>query len=643
MKTSLSVLALILTSIGAEAAEIYSQPPAAGNTGYLSSTDVNGGSNLESFVWESFTPPTTQTLREIQWRGTRTIAVPVDFKISLSTSLTSPGTVWHTNNAASETPTATPGVYDYKFTLPAGLVLTGGQGYNLQIIGLVNNYSPYTGAYWAWSAGTDGNNIHLAQVPAVTGDFRIASAAGDTAFTLLNAATVPVAIAVQALPAAGGTVTGGGTFNPGDSVTVTATPAVNRAFINWTEDGVVVSASASYTFAADGSKTLSANFTGPNTGPYVVTAAAVPNGTGNVGGAGTFTAGETVSLDASPQDPYPFVSWTENGNVVSTSLVYNFTATADRNLQANFTISGGSIAVVGTPLPANGGTVAVVGTPGLYANTFIGGSSVTLTATPAPGYHFVNWKQNADAGGPLRVVGTASPTFTYLVAYSSFLTANFEPNTPILTLGVTPAASGTVTGAGAYANGSTVTANATPAVGYAFASWKSGATVVSTSPSYTMTLTNHTALIANFVATNRTITATAAPLAGGSVTGAGVVGNGASVTLTASPASGYVFSSWTLGGAPAGTENPAIFNANANYTFVANFISMPVVSIAPPVAGNFSFSWPDTATGWVLQESPDLSPSSWVTSALPITTSGGQNQVSVPNPISRRFFRLFRP
>jgi hypothetical protein len=448
MKTSLSVLALILTSIGAQAAEIYGQPPAAGSTGFVSSTDFNGGSNLESFVIESFTPATTQTLREIQWRGTRTISAPVDFKISISASLTSPGTVWHTNNAANETPTDTPGVYDYKFTLPTGLVLTGGQGYTLQIIGLVNNYSPYTGAYWAWSAGTGGNNIHLAQVPAVTGDFRIASVAGDTAFTLLNAATVPVAIAVQALPAAGGNVTGGGTFNPGDSVTVTATPAVSRAFINWTENGVVVSASASYTFAADGSKTLSANFTGPNTGPYVVTATAVPNGTGNVGGAGTFTAGETVSLDASPQDPYPFVSWTENGNVVSTSLVYNFTANADRNLQANFTIDGGSIAVVGTPVPANGGTVSVVGSPGIYANTFIGGSSVTLTATPAPGYHFVNWKQNADAGGPLRIVGTASPTFTYLVAYSSFLTANFEANNPILTLGVTPVGSGTVTGAG---------------------------------------------------------------------------------------------------------------------------------------------------------------------------------------------------
>ncbi|MEQ1749618.1 MAG: hypothetical protein ABL974_09370, partial [Prosthecobacter sp.] len=270
-------------------------------------------------------------------------------------------------------------------------------------------------------------------------------------------------------------------------------------------------------------------------------------------------------------------------------------------------------------------------------------SSVTLTATPAAGYHFVNWKQNADAGGPQRIVGTTSPTFTFLVAYSAFLTANFEANNPVLTLGVTPAASGTVTGAGTYANGSTVTANATPAVGYAFASWKSGATVISTSASYTMTLSNHTALTANFVATNRTITATAAPLASGSVTGAGVFGNGASVTLTATPASGYIFNNWTLGGAAAGTENPAIFNANANYAFVANFTALPVLSIAPPTGAGFNFSWPDTATGWVLQESPDLSPAGWINSTLPITTSGGQNQVSVPSPTGSLFFRLAHP
>jgi hypothetical protein len=178
--------------------------------------------------------------------------------------------------------------------------------------------------------------------------------------------------------------------------------------------------------------------------------------------------------------------------------------------------------------------------------------------------------------------------------------------------------------------------------------WKQGATVVSTSPSYNLTLTNHTTLTANFVATNRTITATAAPLAGGSVTGAGVYGNGASATLTAIPSTGYGFSNWTLGGASAGTNNPVTFDALADYAFVANFAAVPP-PVTPPnllllrEANILFVTWPESATGWVLQESPDISPASWVDSALTVTTNGGQKQVSITNPAGNRFFRLKYP
>ena len=45
------------------------------------------------------------------------------------------------------------------------------------------------------------------------------------------------AVSVSANPAAGGTVTGGGTFNGGASVTVIATPNTGYVFVNWTENG----------------------------------------------------------------------------------------------------------------------------------------------------------------------------------------------------------------------------------------------------------------------------------------------------------------------------------------------------------------------------------------------------------------------
>ncbi len=66
----------------------------------------------------------------------------------------------------------------------------------------MNNYYPY----WQRSVGTGGNNIHLAQVPAITGDFRMAAVPGDVACTLLSAVTGPVTIAVCrpcSLPVAG--------------------------------------------------------------------------------------------------------------------------------------------------------------------------------------------------------------------------------------------------------------------------------------------------------------------------------------------------------------------------------------------------------------------------------------------------------
>ena len=67
-------------------------------------------------------------------------------------------------------------------------------------------------------------------------------------------------IAVSANPTEGGTVSGGGTYQQDQSVTVTATAKTGYTFVNWTENGTVVSSNASYTFAANKNHTLLANF-----------------------------------------------------------------------------------------------------------------------------------------------------------------------------------------------------------------------------------------------------------------------------------------------------------------------------------------------------------------------------------------------
>ena len=67
-------------------------------------------------------------------------------------------------------------------------------------------------------------------------------------------------ITVTANPPEGGQVTGGGTYEAGADVTITAVPNSEYEFINWTENDEVVSTDNSYTFIVTGDHVLVANF-----------------------------------------------------------------------------------------------------------------------------------------------------------------------------------------------------------------------------------------------------------------------------------------------------------------------------------------------------------------------------------------------
>ena len=65
---------------------------------------------------------------------------------------------------------------------------------------------------------------------------------------------------VSANPSGGGNVIGGGTYQQGQTCTLTATANTGYTFTNWTENGEVVSTNATYTFTVSGNRTLVANF-----------------------------------------------------------------------------------------------------------------------------------------------------------------------------------------------------------------------------------------------------------------------------------------------------------------------------------------------------------------------------------------------
>lgn len=100
---------------------------------------------------------------------------------------------------------------------------------------------------------------------------------------------------VSASPTDGGTVTGGGSYQEGQSCTVLATANSGYTFAKWTENGNEVSTSNKYTFTVTGDRDLVANFT-VNMTTYAVSVSAKPK----AGGALCLVAAFTKRVKAVP-------------------------------------------------------------------------------------------------------------------------------------------------------------------------------------------------------------------------------------------------------------------------------------------------------------------------------------------------------
>lgn len=71
-------------------------------------------------------------------------------------------------------------------------------------------------------------------------------------------------ISIEVNPSQGGSVAGAGPYNQGDTVTLTATANPGFDFLNWSEGGAVVSTDPVYSFTAQSSRSLVANFASSN-------------------------------------------------------------------------------------------------------------------------------------------------------------------------------------------------------------------------------------------------------------------------------------------------------------------------------------------------------------------------------------------
>ncbi|MBQ6306573.1 MAG: hypothetical protein IJK78_08415 [Bacteroidales bacterium] len=225
-------------------------------------------------------------------------------------------------------------------------------------------------------------------------------------------------ISVSANPTNGGTVTGGGTYQQGQSCTVNATKATGYNFLKWTENGTQVSTNTSYTFNVTGNRTLVAQFQAQS---YTISASASPSNGGTVSGGGTYTYGQSCTLTANHATGYTFVKWTKNGTQVSTNVSYTFTVTESASYVAHFQANSYTISVSASP--SAGGTVSGGG-------TYTYGQSCTVHAYANSGYTFTNWTVN---GSQVSITAT----YTFTVTSNRSLVAHFD-NTPIWPNGVLP-------------------------------------------------------------------------------------------------------------------------------------------------------------------------------------------------------------
>jgi len=476
--------------------------------------------------------------------------------------------------------------------------------------------------------------------PTESGSFQFKVTASDAInpdvsknYTLLvadaGAALLPASLLdTTTSPVGSGTTTGDGSFDVEANATVSATPLPGFAFLNWSDNGTIVSTNPSYTLAMDVNHSLVANFVPVHT----ISTSALPVAGGTSTGDGMVNDGDRVTVVATPNAGYTFTNWTESGAVVSSSTSYGFVATADRTLVANFTPTGGGgpFSIVAAASPIEGGSVTGDGS---YAS----GGNVTLHAVNNAGYKFTMWTESS-------VQVSTAKDYSFTATADRDLSAVFVPALSIGVLASPPEGGLVEADAPSYEVGDGADVQAEANSGYTFVNWTEDGVEVSTDRKYAFTITTSRTLVANFVSQNNAIiTLSAIPPEGGNVGGGGSQAIGAPVTAFAIEANGYKFTHWSEDGIAVSTSPNYQFTAGVSRALVANFILIPVTGIhGTENANEIEFEWPETATGWMLQESTDLS--KWVNSTREIRISGGKNRTRVSTTEAPSvFFRLAKP
>lgn len=228
-----------------------------------------------------------------------------------------------------------------------------------------------------------------------------------------------------------------------------------------------------------------------------------------------------------------------------------------------------------TPSPEEGGIVGCTGShimpdesPDGFRFQFEAGSQVKLYAKPAPGYHFMGWKEYHS-----NEIMSISSDWTFNIKKDMDLIGVFEKegspvNNFYINVDAYPATAGYVVGAGTFPKGTRHSITAAPIDGYHFVHWKnSKGILVSTNLQYDLIVDSDETYTAYFelnAPQTYKVTVNTTPSGKGTASGAGVYQVGQIATIVPFPAQG-----WKVGTVSASDGN-ITDNGNGTWSVVVN-------------------------------------------------------------------------
>ena len=323
----------------------------------------------------------------------------------------------------------------------------------------------------------------------------------------------------------GGTVSGGGSVNHGGSITVTASAAAGYKFDGWysagASGGTLLSSSASYAISGvTASMTVYARFTRIyytitySAGDYVASLSRTTERVAH----GANAAGSTMTVNGTTaQYSYGVDGWYSGSTRVTSSATYaptgvtanaTYTAKGTRSLRS-YTVTYNKGSYISSVSRASESVS--------YGSNAAGSTATVMASDAQYTYGFDGWYN-----GSTRVstsVTYAPTNITGAVTLEARGTRTTKSYTISVSLDSSAAGRGSVSGGGSYAYGASATVKCTKTNSQdVFDGWYEGSTRVSTSLSYTFTVTGARTLVAKILYLDVTPTSLSYGATGGSQT-----------------------------------------------------------------------------------------------------------------------------